>query len=296
MTSRNLVVEENCHKRCSAGTAGAGKTVQMDQQYMFYTSSRSGAYIFRPHGDARVLDRGVDNRRVFTVCSGGPVVEYVQVFDGGVRQTSKVLKVEGVLSKAVQMLTSTNAGMNNEIVTRFNTDLTTNKQFFTDNSADFRERMQKAGSIASNFYPMNTAGALREKDKQVTFLNRQPMGCASLKHAQGQCAFEIMLHRQLRMDDGRGLAQGVHDNSRTSAPIWILLDSPENSERIYKRLRHHIQHDKVIFQASPGKSKSTMPRGCCFVLTTFTTFPWQFALPPMFNYDLQVTMQVRLPL
>ena len=151
------------------------------------------------------------------------------------------------------MLTSTTAGMNNEIVTRFNTDLTTNKQFFTDNSADFRERMQKPGSIASNFYPMNTAGALREKDKQITFLNRQPMGCASLKHGQGQSSFEIMLHRQLRMDDGRGLAQGVHDNSRTSAPIWILLDSPENSERIYKRLRHHIQHDKVIFQASPGK-------------------------------------------
>ena len=132
-----------------------------------------------------------------------------------------MLKVEGVLSKAVQMLTSTNAGMNNEIVTRFNTDLTTNKQFFTDNSADFRKNA-KPGSIASNFYPIRTLPVhLREKDKQVTFLNRQPMGCASLKHAQGQSSFEIMLHRQLRMDDGRGLAQGVHDNSRTSAPIWI---------------------------------------------------------------------------
>ena len=99
---------------------------------------------------------------------------------------------------------------------------------------------------------MNTAGALKEGEKQITFLNRQPMGCASLKHGSKESSFEIMLHRQLRMDDGRGLAQGVHDSSRTSAPIWILFDSPKKSDKLYKRLRHHLQHDKVIFQASPG--------------------------------------------
>jgi alpha-mannosidase II len=242
-------------KKSKAAAASGGevdKEIGVNQQYMYYTSSRSGAYIFRPHGDARDLMDGSGEYRIISVCKGGPVVEVVHLFDGVVRQTAKVLKVRGVLSKVVQMLTSTTASMNNEVVTRFTTDLTTNNKFYTDNSADFRERTQKHGSIASNFYPMNTAGALKEGEKQITFLNRQPMGCASLKHGSKESSFEIMLHRQLRMDDGRGLAQGVHDSSRTSAPIWILIDSPKKSDKLYKRLRHHLQHDKVIFQASPG--------------------------------------------
>jgi hypothetical protein len=245
------VIKKNS-KAAAASGGDVDKEIGVDQQYMYYTSSRSGAYIFRPHGEAHAMVGGSERYRVYTVCKGGPVIEILQLYDGPVRQTTKLLKVKGVLSKVVQLLTSTVANMNNEIVTRFTTDLTTNSKFYTDNSVDFRERTLKHGSISSNFYPMNTAGALKEGPKQITFLNRQPMGCASLKHGEKLSSFEIMLHRQLRMDDGRGLAQGVHDSSRTSAPIWILVDSPKKSDKTYKRLRHHLQHDKVIFQAAAG--------------------------------------------
>ena len=69
-------------KDASAGTAGREDGTNGSAIHVLHKLEERGLHI-RPHGDARVLDRGVDNRRVFTVCSGGPVVEYVQVFDGG---------------------------------------------------------------------------------------------------------------------------------------------------------------------------------------------------------------------
>ena len=105
--------------------------------------------------------------------------------------------------------------------------------------------------------------------------------------------FEIMLHRQLRMDDGRGLAQGVHDNSRTSAPIWILLDSRRTVKEYTKGSVITYSMTKLFFKP-PGKS-----RALCLVAVASTNNLNIFLairVASMFNYDFQVNMQVRLPL
>jgi hypothetical protein len=220
-------------------------TVTAEQEFMYFSSSRSGAYIFRPHGMPKRIQTA---RHVAVAVADGPLVSQVQHFDDLMRQTTRVLQISGELSKVVEMLTSATASMNSEVITRFTTNLETKNTFFTDNSVDWRERHTTGGPIAGKFFPMNTMAALKQGSKQLTWINRQPMGASSLEHGPGKASLEIMLHRCLSQDDGRGLAQGVHDSTRTAAPIWLLVSSPAEADDSRVRLRHHLQHSLMVFQ------------------------------------------------
>jgi hypothetical protein len=52
---------------------------------------------------------------------------------------------------------------------------------------------------------------------------------------------EIMLHRNPTQDDGRGMAQGVNDNSRAIIPLMMMMSSPEEASKHWKHmsLLHH---------------------------------------------------------
>jgi alpha-mannosidase II len=231
----------------SKGNADVGE-LEASQEYMYYTSSRSGAYIFRPHGQAHGIRVG---HTLAIAIAQGPLVQQVQYFDDNTHQSTRVLSVPGELSKVVQILTSVTASMNNEVVVRFNTNLGTNHIFYSDNSVDMQKREHSSNKpIPANFYPMNTAASLKTDAKQMTFINRQPMGVASLVHEESKSSLEVMLHRCLSQDDGRGLAQGVHDSSRTQAPLWMIVGTPSETEAMYRRVRHHLQHGPLVYLAS----------------------------------------------
>ena len=53
-------------------------------------------------------------------------------------------------------------------------------------------------------------------------------------------------------DDGRGLAQGVHDSSRARAPIYILLDESIQAQSKYRRYSQYLHHPLKLFLASSG--------------------------------------------
>ena len=89
----------------------------------------------------------------------------------------------------------------------------TKSLFFSDNSLELMQRdIDPSASIPAKFYPMNTACALRDgrgpqggPARQITMLTRQPIGATS----QSGGHLEMMIARNLRSDDGRGLAQGM---------------------------------------------------------------------------------------
>ena len=85
----------------------------------------------------------------------------------------------------------------------------TKSLFFSDNSLELMQRdIDPSASIPAKFYPMNTACALRDgrgTARQITMLTRQPIGATS----QSGGHLEMMIARNLRSDDGRGLAQGM---------------------------------------------------------------------------------------
>lgn len=216
-------IESITNKQCcqeNKGQAGQGATRKVQQKWMRYSSTRSGAYLFRPHGPA-VSDTGESETVTIAVIKGS-LLQQVRYYASHVQQTTSLYNIAGPLGGVVHFHPSTTADMNTEVVLRFTTDVATGGKFFTDNGAELMERTYDSSKpIPANFYPMNAGMALREvahgtqqQPKQVMVLNEHPMACASLSHTATNSDMEFMMQRSLRSDDGRGLAQGVHDSSR----------------------------------------------------------------------------------
>jgi hypothetical protein len=64
------------------------------------------------------------------------------------------------------------------------------------------------------------------------------MGCTS----DSKSSLEMMLHRSLAQDDGRGLSEPVTDGSTTSTTHWILYDTIAESELRRRKLALMLEH------------------------------------------------------
>jgi hypothetical protein len=113
---------------------------------------------------------------------------------------------------------SVTAEGNTEVVLGFRTDIAANGNVYTHNGLGFMQRRYDRGrSISSNFYPSVTGGALRDNSHQLSINTAHSMACGLV----GEQDIELMIHRHLRQDDGRGLAEPVNDVSRNDIPMWI---------------------------------------------------------------------------
>lgn len=106
-----------------------------------------------------------------------------------------------------------------EIISRFDTFLTTNGTFFTDSNGretirrvrDHRPtwNLDTTENVASNYYPITSWAFIRdyEKDLQLTVLPDRPEGGSSLVDG----SLELMVHRRLTMDDGFGVDEALNE-------------------------------------------------------------------------------------
>ena len=253
----------------SASSSGSGQamTRKVSQEWMRYTSSRSGAYLFRPHGSAST-DRGESDRVIIAV-TRGKLIQSVRYYASHVEQITTLMNINGPMGDVIHLIPSSVANMNEEVVLRWNTDIRAGGEFWTDNGAELMLRKINNGApVPANFYPMNAGMSLREKNsnvknggnggsitgrRQVMILNEHPMACASLTSDPNGASMEMMVARSLREDDGRGLAQGVHDSSRAYAPLYLLLDE---SVRAQSKVRKEKRRSK--------KEYISKELNCCF--------------------------------
>jgi len=76
-------------------------------------------------------------------------------------------------------------------------------------------------TFASNFYPITSAIAARDKDTdlQVTVMtDRTQSGAAGL---QGNNSIELMQHRRLLIDDSKGLTQPIDERDEKGRGIQV---------------------------------------------------------------------------
>ena len=97
-------------------------------------------------------------------------------------------------------------------------------------------KTESASALSSFFYPLNTLARVSgevspssgEESRTITprawmsVYTQQPFG-AMTREVQGGSRMEIMLHRHLGQDDGRGLATGVLDTTKISPSLLITL-------------------------------------------------------------------------
>ncbi|GAB2278382.1 hypothetical protein Dimus_013066 [Dionaea muscipula] len=108
-------------------------------------------------------------------------------------------------------------GSGKEVVTKLKTTMETDKTFYTDSSGrDFIKRirdyrrdwnLQVNEPVAGNYYPINLGIYVHDDKKELSVLVDRTVGGSSISDGE----IELMLHRRLVKDDGRGVAEALNE-------------------------------------------------------------------------------------
>ncbi|XP_076889714.1 putative alpha-mannosidase At5g13980 [Bidens hawaiensis] len=108
-------------------------------------------------------------------------------------------------------------GVGKEITTKITTTIKSNKTFYSDsNGRDFTKRIRDYRAdwdlevnepIAGNYYPINLGIYIKDKISELSVLVDRSVGGSSIVDGQ----LELMLHRRLLYDDGKGVAEALDE-------------------------------------------------------------------------------------
>ncbi|XP_035831920.1 probable alpha-mannosidase At5g13980 [Helianthus annuus] len=170
----------------------------LKQSYSFYAGfdgttglQASGAYIFRPSGTYPI---------------------------GSQKQITRVYKnKEHAEVEFTVGLIPIGDGVGKEIATKISTTIKSNQTFYTDsNGRDFIERIRDYRAdwdlevnqpIAGNYYPINLGIYLKDEKSELSVLVDRSVGGSSIVDGE----LELMLHRRLLYDDGKGVAKAINE-------------------------------------------------------------------------------------
>ncbi|KAL3038810.1 hypothetical protein AAZX31_01G152500 [Glycine max] len=196
-----------------------GVAVPIQQSYLWYSSSQgegqdSGAYIFRPHTPPNIVSRSVP----FKIIRGPLVDEVHQEFSSWIYQVTRVYKDKehAEIEYTIGPIPIED-GIGKEVITQMTANMVTDKEFYTDsNGRDFLKRvrdhrddwpLQVHEPVAGNYYPLNLGIYVKDKKSELSVLVDRATGGGSIKDGQ----VELMLHRRMLFDDGRGVDEGLDE-------------------------------------------------------------------------------------
>ncbi|RWS19241.1 lysosomal alpha-mannosidase-like protein, partial [Leptotrombidium deliense] len=172
---------------------------------MNFSDRASGAYIFRPNGSYH--NTGPITSQLYQSDDVTVLHQYINKWIG---QTITVHKLkEYVEFDWVIGPIPIDDHIGKEIVSLFETDLKTNKTFYTDsNGRQVLKRVRNyrktwtfnvTEPVSGNYYPVNSRIFIRDEQQalQVTVLTDRSQGGSSINDG----AFELMVHRRLLYDD-----------------------------------------------------------------------------------------------
>ncbi|CAL0313112.1 unnamed protein product [Lupinus luteus] len=225
-----------------------GVDIPIQQSYLWYGSSEgdisdsqaSGAYIFRPNeSPPTVVPRSVP----YEVIRGPLVDEIRQKFSSWIYQVTRLYKdkdhaeIEFTIGPI-----PIDDGVGKEVITRLATNMVTNKEFYTDsNGRDFLKRVRDhredwplhvTQPVAGNYYPLNLGIYTKDKNSELSVLVDRATGGASIKDGE----LELMLHRRILNDDGRGVGEELDEQ--------VCLNS-FTCEGLTVRGNYYISIDKI---------------------------------------------------
>nr|AYV89059.1 saliva protein-5 [Tetranychus truncatus] len=198
------------------------KVIKLRQKYQWYAGydtpkePPSGAYLFRPKGPAS----GFPNQPTYQIFNSPDCFEVHQNISDYVSQTMRIYPDDPFIEfdfKIGPIPVADKVGK--EIISLFQTDLKTNKVFYTDSNGrqmmkrvkDFRPtwKYKVIEPIAGNYYPINSRISLKDEDEdlQLVVLTDRSQGGASLNDGE----LEIMLHRRLLHDDSLGVDEALNE-------------------------------------------------------------------------------------
>ena len=206
-------------------------TTQVHSELLMYKSRDSGAYIFNPTGPA--VDTEMYNLPPIKVTKG-PIVSEIELMqrDDVCQHTVRIYNSTGLLGTALEINNIANMEFkeDKELVLKFKTDIYhPNDTFYTDlNGLQTAKRQPfKNFPKEANYYPMTTHAFLEDENTRLSILSAQSLGVSS----QERGSLEIMLERNPRYNDGRGMGEGIRDNKRTLSQFFLLIERKDETDK-----------------------------------------------------------------
>ncbi|KAK3041857.1 hypothetical protein RJ639_000373, partial [Escallonia herrerae] len=199
----------------SCGLLGLIHETIEGEHSLFCLLKASGAYIFRPNGTFPIQSGG---QKPLTILRGPLYDEVHQKINSWIYQITRVYKEKD--HAEVEFTVGPipiDDGIGKEIVTKISTTMKSNKTFYTDsNGRDFLERIRDYRAdwdlevnqpVAGNYYPINLGMYMKDDISELSILVDRSVGGSSIVDGQ----LELMLHRRLLQDDGRGVAEALNE-------------------------------------------------------------------------------------
>ncbi|NXW69010.1 MA2B1 mannosidase, partial [Hirundo rustica] len=175
----------------------------------------SGAYIFRPNAsDPIPVAKAAATRLLKT-----PLVQELQQnFSAWCSQVLRLRPGQPYLELEWSVgPIPVSDGLGKEVISRFRTPLATAGRFHTDSNGrqmlerrrDYRPtwNLSQSEPVAGNYYPVNTRIFIEDGKVQLTVLTDRSQGGSSVLDG----SLELMVHRRLLRDDGRGLGEALDE-------------------------------------------------------------------------------------
>ncbi|KAF7819644.1 alpha-mannosidase 2-like [Senna tora] len=207
----------------------------VNEEIGMYSSSNSGAYLFKPDGDAQsiigeggqlLILEGLLMKEVYsypmTVWENAPISHSTRIYNG-----DNTIQ-EFVIEKEYHVELLGDDFNDRELIVRYKTDIDNKRIFYSDLNGFQMSRRETYDKIPlqGNYYPMPSLAFLQGSNGQrFSVHSRQSLGVASLRDGW----LEIMLDRRLLRDDGRGLGQGVMDNRVMNVVFHITVEANVSS-------------------------------------------------------------------
>ncbi|XP_020581253.1 LOW QUALITY PROTEIN: alpha-mannosidase At3g26720-like [Phalaenopsis equestris] len=218
-----LLFNANEHELSYYTNSGRAVNSSLKQSYKFYAGSvgeytdlqASGAYVFRPDGTFPIKS---DDKVPFNILHGPILDEVHQQINPWIYQITRVYKTkEHVEFEFLVGPIPIEDETGKELATEFSTSMETNKIFYTDsNGRDFIKRIRDYRTdwalhvnqpVAGNYYPINLGIYIEDDNTELSLLVDRCVGGSSIQDGQ----VELMLHRRLLHDDGKGVAEALNE-------------------------------------------------------------------------------------
>ncbi|KAL6642500.1 hypothetical protein ACP70R_020681 [Stipagrostis hirtigluma subsp. patula] len=225
----------------------SGVDLPIQQSFLWYRSSNgdaldsqaSGAYIFRPDGNTPTI---VSNSVPLKVIQGPLVHEVHQQFSSWIYQVTRLYKTKehAEVEYTIGPI-PIDDDVGKEVITRLTANMVTNSTFYTDsNGRDFLKRvrnyredweLQVTQPVAGNYYPVNLGVYIADGKYELSVLVDRAVGASSIQDGQ----LEIMLHRRILKDDGRGVGE----------PLDEVVCVDQDCEGLTARGTYYVNVDKL---------------------------------------------------
>lgn len=268
-------------------------SIDLSQTWGYYTSfdstfdsdhkdQNSGAYIFRPstpEQKIRVLEPS--NAKFYNTSLGMEVHVYFK--EPWIKTVTRVLT--GLPYVEVEYTIGpipVNDARGKEVVARFSTPIQSAGTFFTDsNGREFLKRKRNSRPtwdlnvfepVAGNYYPVNAAIYLEDKENALAVVTDRTQGGTSLVDG----TVELMVQRRTLADDGRGVSEALNEtlDGMTPYPPYgtaqrlgdgivikgthrIMIGGDKGGARLARSMMDAALVDPLVFVGSAPSHQST---------------------------------------